>query len=219
MRTCLFLLCIIISSTNLSFSQPCKVAFDSAQGSYTGDCKDGKACGKGKFEWKNGSVYDGNWKNGQFDGFGVLISKISTDSSTVESGYWKKGKFISKYEKPYSTNILTNNISDLSIRKNNGTQSEIWITIRNASGGASTLSTPVLPKSIITNMQVLNGVYQEMVVDSGSRVTTMYRLKQVSFPFAAILTFDSPGQLVPTEQAKIEILENGRWNINVTIEN
>src|ERR1700674_1110135 len=125
------------SATGL-LSQPCKVSVDSLKGQYTGNCKKGRAegkgtavgidsymgdfkngypDGKGKYIWKNGSWYEGFWKNGLFEGEGTLSKIDKPDSAVVLTGFWKKGKYIGKYEKPYIVYPITNNISDVNIRK------------------------------------------------------------------------------------------------------
>ena len=40
---------------------------------YDGDWKNGDKDGQGKMTYANGSVYDGDWKNGDKDGIGKLM--------------------------------------------------------------------------------------------------------------------------------------------------
>lgn len=53
------------------------------KGGYTNDIKSGKGAAK----FKTGEEYNGNWKNGQMNGYGVMI--IGKDTI---SGIWKDGK-------------------------------------------------------------------------------------------------------------------------------
>lgn len=215
-KTLLFFL--FISIGKIVCSQSCYVAVDSAKGSYVGKCKKGKANGQGKYEWLNNS-YEGDWKNGLFDGYGILTLNKSTDSNTVLAGYWQKGEYIGKHEKNYSVDILTNSISSLSVKKQNNFTTEVYINVKNSTGGASNIENPVLPKSILSNILLTGGQYQELRTDTLSRITSRYTLHEVIFPLAATLTFVTPGNIRPPQQAKIEIYEQGTWIINVFIEN
>lgn len=46
--------------------------------------------GKGKFIYSHGGVYEGDWKNGKMDGYGVLYY---ADHSIAYQGGWKEDKF------------------------------------------------------------------------------------------------------------------------------
>ena len=58
---------------------------DSLKGTYEGDCKNGKADGKGKATGTDS--YDGEFKNGLPDGIG----KYNWKSGDYYEGEWKKG--------------------------------------------------------------------------------------------------------------------------------
>ncbi|EMY76009.1 hypothetical protein LEP1GSC060_2267 [Leptospira weilii serovar Ranarum str. ICFT] len=59
------------------------------KGSCTGNCKNGFGS---KVYW-DGKKYVGQWKNGDADGYGVLVGK---DQKILYSGQWKEGEQISK---------------------------------------------------------------------------------------------------------------------------
>jgi hypothetical protein len=69
--------------------------------SYKGDFKDGKQSGKGKLSWKDGSKYEGDFKNSIRHGFGVQTYS-KDDAADYYEGHWKddkksgKGKFVWK---------------------------------------------------------------------------------------------------------------------------
>lgn len=217
MKEKLILFCACLFIGIAVYSQSCYVALDSLGGSYNGKCKNGKANGYGKYEWQKGS-YEGEWKNGLFEGKGIL-TLMQSDSSHVTAGFWKKGIYTGKYEKSYVVDILTNSISEFSIKKQNDITSEVYITVKSSTGGASNIENPVLSKTIISNIMITSGQYQELRTDTLSRITSRYTLHQVTFPIAATITFMTPGSSRPPEQAKFEILEPGTWLIKVFIEN
>ena len=89
----LILFCVISGNYLYAQDADCKVLLDSLKGTYTGECKNGKANGtgkavgintydgefknglpegKGKYTWSNGDYYFGSWKKGQKDGKGEL---------------------------------------------------------------------------------------------------------------------------------------------------
>ncbi len=47
--------------------------------------------GKGKFVWKNGSKYEGDFENGNYNGFGVATFSKENEKECYE-GHWKDGK-------------------------------------------------------------------------------------------------------------------------------
>ena len=53
---------------------------------YDGEWKDGKIHGQGKKTWADGTVYDGEWKDGNYHGQGKMT--WATDG-TVYDGEWK----------------------------------------------------------------------------------------------------------------------------------
>lgn len=210
---------IVLFIARIAFGQSCFVAIDSAKGIYTGECKNGKANGKGKYQWQSGDTYEGSWKNGRFDGYGILTRKQKPDSNEVISGFWRQGIYIGQYEKPYKIEVLTNNISELTLSKSNNAVSQINITVKNNSGGASNMDYAVIPKTILSNIQILGGQYDQLQVDTLSRIASRYTLRQVTFPFTALLTFETRGSLVPVQLARIEIFETGNWILKASLDN
>jgi hypothetical protein len=231
------------SGTSL-LCQNCIVSIDSLKGQYIGECNKGKADGKGtaigadsytgyfkkgypdgegKYIWKNGSWYEGSWKNGLFEGWGSLtkITEIKRDSTVTLTGLWEKGKYIGKYEKPYVVRSLTNNINDISIRKLNSTESEITITVKSITGGASTLTNnAVLPKSRMVDIQIIEGWFEQKITDeTSSLVTNKYIFRKVTYPFSAIISFETVGLKLPVERVEIQLFENANWYIQVNIDN
>ena len=55
---------------------------------YEGDWKNGKRTGKGKLTWKNGDKYEGYFKNDELDGEGTL----EYSNGDIEVGIWKNGE-------------------------------------------------------------------------------------------------------------------------------
>ncbi|MEI8058967.1 MAG: hypothetical protein WCG67_02320 [Ferruginibacter sp.] len=228
-----------------SIAQICTVSVPALQGTYSGECKKDKANGngtatgidtytgefkngypngKGKYTWKNGDWYEGNWKNGKFEGSGKLTRYDSTKTDTVIiiNGYWKKNVFIGKYEKPYTITAITNNISNVSIRKLNDTKNEITIIVKNITAGASDVEMVSMAKAKLTSVQNIMGRFDQQVNNEFfSNVSNSYTFRGVTFPYHAILSFETAGsgKNLHVEKIEVEILENSNWFIQVTIDN
>jgi len=227
------------------FSQSCIVSLDSLKGQYIGDCKKGKANGfgtaigrdtytgyfkdgypdgEGKYTWKNGTWYNGNWKAGLFDGNGTFnkIEVNTPDSATLITGFWQEGKYIGKYQKPFSVVALTNGVSDVSARKIRNSGAEITITVTSTTAGGSSLYKATLPKPQLVKIDLLQGLFQRQADNETSPQTNRYTLRNVTFPFHAVLTFETSGtnpMPLPLEKIKIELSEIGNWYIQVKIDN
>lgn len=223
-------------------SQTCIVKQDSLQGQYTGGCKKGMADGQGtatgaaiysgafkngypegfgKYTWRNGDWYEGFWKEGKYEGKGTLSRKAenTSDSLLILTGYWRAGKYIGIHEKPYAVEQLTNNINDVSVRKLSNKNSDINITVKSITGGASILNRPELPKPAIVDIQILQGRYEQLVADTVSKIANRYSLRKAVFPFVAIFTIHTEGPTLYYEKARVELYEDGNWSIRFDINN
>jgi hypothetical protein len=61
--------------------------------SYDGDWKKDVRNGKGVFTWKDGDIYDGDWKNGVKEGNCVYFNKKTGKKSNE---VWKDNKFVNE---------------------------------------------------------------------------------------------------------------------------
>lgn len=245
MKVCFAMMLLTLAATTSGMAQSadCIVNVDSLKGEYNGDCKKGKADGKGtakginsytgdfkngypdgqgKYTWKNGSWYEGAWKNGLFDGQGTLSAKTEAgnDSSSVTTGFWKKGKYIGKYEKPYVARGLTNNVSEINVRKVDGVELSFTIIVKNVAGGGVSVNS-VLSKPQLADIQLLKGKFDQRENDENSSPgTSRYIFRNVSFPFYGIFSFEMTGSsTVPVQKVGIELNESGSWSVQVNINN
>ncbi|MBK8494067.1 MAG: hypothetical protein IPL50_02955 [Chitinophagaceae bacterium] len=87
MKKLIFLLFLTFTIKTLSAQTPtCTVLLDSLKGTYEGECKNGKANGKGKAVGIN--TYDGEFKNGYPEGKG----KYTWSNGDYYYGGWKKDR-------------------------------------------------------------------------------------------------------------------------------
>ena len=65
--------------------------------SYSGDYKNDLYHGKGRLEFKDGSVYEGQFENNKMDGYGKIFFKDGSQQRLI----YKKGKFKDVYTEDY----------------------------------------------------------------------------------------------------------------------
>jgi hypothetical protein len=216
-----------------SGAQDCKVMMDSLKGKYEGDCHNGLAAGKGtatginsytgqfkngypdgkgKYTWSNGNWYDGNWKKGLYEGEGRLhLAPTAGADSSDFTGYWAKGKFLGRYEKPYIAQAMTNNISNVSVNRGKN-KNEIVITVKTITGGANSLTTIVVPKQKMTDIQLMSGSFLSRMDDENSSpISNKYTLRDINYPIRFSCYFGA-------ERLDLEFFEKGNWNVLVMLD-
>jgi hypothetical protein len=213
------------------FAQDCTVSVPALAGKYEGECKNGKADGtgkatgedsyegtfkngqpdgKGKYTWKNGDWFDGEWSKGMKSGVGIMSFKLANKDSLVP-GFWKKDKYVGKFEKPYMIYKNTIHVTSIAFQHLNDTKSEIELFLNSETGGGSpTFSAPAVPKPEITDIQIINGTYQQKKVNDTYAKKIGYLFEEVTFPFRAIFTVNNGSDVF-----EIEVFESGKWKVEV----
>jgi hypothetical protein len=221
-------------------AQDCKVTLDSLIGKYIGDCKNGKANGKGvangahsytgefknglpdgkgKYFWPNGDWYEGDFKKGMKDGEGILLiaDKNNVDSShkadRLLKGWWKKNKYIGKYEKPFKILFKSPGILDFNITFIEASLGEIRINTKSTSGGANVSTSEKIVRTIdnvgITGIDILSGncKFRNYSQTHGSATDVLF---EVEYPFKVRLKYGS-------ESVEVEFYEKKEWTIQAEI--
>jgi hypothetical protein len=211
-----------VSGTSVK-AQDCQVLLPAIAGKYTGDCKKGKADGKGTsigtdqyvgefkaglpdgegtYTWKNGNVFKGVWVKGVREGMGSMAYKREGKPDSVVNGAWKKDAYVGKFDKPYIIHQQSTYFSDINVRKY-GKSSENSITF-NTTSGSSGIGTQ------LSNVQVYKGAIGQTLDGASTAMGSSKRLMDVTFPIR--LTAN-----VGSEQIDLEIDEPGAWTVAFTI--
>ncbi len=229
MKHLLIFTLLTITLNTVCAQADCKVMLDSLKGTYTGECKNGKANGngkavgvntydgafkngfpegKGKYTWSNGDYYYGSWKKGQKDGKGEL-HQFENGKEKLISGYWKNDNFRGEHENPYVIRNTTTDIGRVQVSKMSDDDYTISITVQglasNQSFGSSSFSTT----TVMTDHRVVGGTYvsKANVVLTNKEITTF---RGVIFPFRATFNFGN-------SQVEIEFFEKGAWDVTVPV--
>ena len=226
-----FTMIVIILFSSFIYSQDCSVEKESLKGTYTGDCKNGKANGKGKatgidtyegdfksglpdgqgtYTWSNGNRYTGKFTKGLKEGKGLMTYKRADVKDSVVDGYWKKDNYAGKYEKPYLVRFKSKSVTDVDVEvKNNGFK-QISIFITNTSGGATTVSGEEMPRMKVDEIQLTKGSHGRTMANNSNSKKTETIIYDVLFPIHMKL-------LIGSEQVELEFNEEGSYTVDIRI--
>ncbi|MBK8609728.1 MAG: hypothetical protein IPL84_07215 [Chitinophagaceae bacterium] len=225
MKTLYFFLFGLLAINSVSAQKSdCKVLLDSIQGTYTGDCKNGKASGTGKSEgvhtydgefknglpegmgkytWANGDYFYGTWKRGKKEGKGQMHQFENGVESMID-GYWKNDIFRGEYKDAYVIQNQTTDINRVEISKVSNTDRTVSVSVSGLKSDQGFNS-----RVVMTGYAITRGTYvsKSNNVMTNSEITIF---RGVVFPFRAMFNF---GQSI----LEIEIFEEGGWDVIVPV--
>ncbi|MES2330025.1 MAG: hypothetical protein V4539_10510 [Bacteroidota bacterium] len=220
-------------------AQGCKVLLKPLAGSYDGDCRSNKADGHGKavgidtyegefksgypegkgiYTWKSKDWYDGNWKNGMREGEGSMHIMQEGKRDSIVSGFWKKDRYVGKFEKPYKILGQTQTISTVDVTPGESKFNEIVVILSNVTGGLNTISSRQrtggpIPKIKLTAVDVTKGSYDGFFSEIPYQPNaTKYIMRKVVYPFTAYFRTD-------TDFVEIAFYEEGSYSIDIKVLN
>ena len=221
----LILLCSCFSTKINAQEKTCEVALEAIKGTYTGSCENNKANGHGKavgtdvyegnfkegypdgrglYTWKNESYYNGNFKKGRMDGEGEMHFKTASGQDSVQRGFWKKDKYLGRFEKAFIVKSFTTRITKVDCRMISKKGRTISVTTHMTMGSGAGVQAPVIT---ITNISVVSGTYFAKYDQNLSNGSTS-RLQEVVFPFRAIFFLSSGDQteIIFNEEADYDVI-------------
>ncbi|MBS1620291.1 MAG: hypothetical protein JSS80_01530 [Bacteroidetes bacterium] len=225
-----FLAALVLYFGSAFAQQDCKVAKESLQGTYTGDCKKGKANGKGKavgtdtyegefksglpdgegtYTWKDGSVYTGHFSKGMMDGKGNLVVKRPEHSDSIVDGYWKKDSYIGKNEYPYKVYSKTGGIYEMEFDYKRDDVSQIIFNISNTAAGGATFQSG--SRSLkVDDIQMYMGSIGRMDITGSSPKRVQTTVYNVNYPARMKV-------VVGGDDFDVEFREPGKYTVNVNV--
>jgi len=200
-----------------SFGQSdCLVELASIQGQYSGDCKKGAANGQGKsigtdtyegnfkkglpdgygvYTYGDGKVFRGDFKKGTKEGKGELSMEILTGKDSVLTGYWEDDVYVGSHEKPYELYYQSSEVSGVTVKRSEEEGNILFVTI-------GRLQSKDVLNPVIT-VSPSAGFYK-MIIPT-SRTANVH---VAQFPFRFILSHEG-------DTADIEIFDEGSYNITM----
>lgn len=229
MKHTIITLSLLLSSIACISQTDCKVSLDALKGNYTGECNKGKANGQGVaigkdkyvgqfsngypdgegvYRWADSSYFKGLFKKGKREGKGAMHYLTAAGKDSLETGYWKKDKYIGKYENPYVVESYSGKVTRVSCRLANRDQRIITISIYkqlNATG----FNNANIPQKFYAGEQILEGRYLRVNPQSLSN-SQLVTFSDVSYPFKAIFSIGG-------EQVQISFYEPGEYTVDVNL--
>lgn len=171
----LFLTFLISASSIKAYNQQCEVETKNLMGTYTGECKKGKANGNGiakgidtyegdfksglpdgkrTYTWNNKNVFTGKYVKGLREGKGIMIFKKENGQDSVVEGFWKKDIFYGKYEQPWEVFTRTGSVKEINTEYIKDNTNLIKIVAANTTGGSTNIG-GVFPRAAISNIIIL----------------------------------------------------------------
>ena len=234
----LTLILITISCSVSVYSQECTVDAEALKGSYTGECKKGKANGTGKavgtdtyegefksglphgegtYTWSNGDSFTGKFEKGLKQGQGTMTVKREGKPDSTFEGYWKKNEYAGRYEYPYKVFTKTKRVTKVDIKPAMATtmnQNQITIMISSTSAGGGTLNLGngvMVPKVEIRNLILQAGNYTRSYSNTSHATKSETILYEVAFPIR--LRMD----LTTGDAVELIINETGSYVIDINL--
>lgn len=221
---------IAIFST-VAIAQDCAVEKAELKGTYTGDCKKGKATGKGKavgtdtyeggfaaglpegkgtYRWSNGNEFTGEFVKGLKQGKGKLTYKRTNNKDSVVEGYWKKDVYAGLNENPYRIIHKSKLVTEIEVEQKKDGYNKITFFITNTSGGAALIDGSELPKMKVDEVRAMTGAFGRLFVNDNHSKKTESIIEDVRFPFRM-------KAIIGTEEIEIEFFEAGTYILNIRI--
>jgi len=226
-----YLLLISFSFYSEIFSQDCKVEKEELKGTYTGDCKKGKANGKGKasgidsyegdfvaglphgkgsYAWKNGDVYTGEFIKGLKDGEGKMIIKRPGNTDSLIEGYWQNDKYTGLKEKPWRLIFKSKLVTETEVEYKDHHFNKITFVITNTSGGSKLVEGDEMPRLKVDEIIPQRGNFGRLFVNDIHAKKTESLIEDINFPFRF-------RAIIGTEEVEMEFVKPGNYIVTLRI--
>ncbi|NPD44614.1 MULTISPECIES: hypothetical protein [unclassified Lentimicrobium] len=197
---------VLVSEIDSIYTGKCKKGLANGKGtaigidSYTGKFSKGYPHGRGTYNWANGDIYTGNWKEGKRSGAGKLTLKLGATDSIID-GLWDDDKYMGA--KPIPPKVIHKvSIDRYSFKKTGGTKNRVLINFMQNG----------MRNTTITNfsMSTSNGIESNLGHSIGYDF--------IEFPVRILVNYMTMNKLKSEEYQVIlefEITDPGDWLLEI----
>jgi hypothetical protein len=203
---------------------------ESVKGTYTGDCKKGKAHGKGKsvgtdtyegefknglpdgegtYTWENKNVFEGKYVKGLREGKGTMTIKRQGANDSLLVGFWKKDVYVGKNEKPWQVYSQSGSVRSVNVEFAPDEVRKVKVIITNTTGGVGSLGGQRTLYKIDNTFIIKGNFIRETAIENNFK-STERNYFEVTFPFRVKLQ-------IAREEVEFELFETGSYTINISI--
>lgn len=169
---------------------------------YRGSFRRGLPHGEGRYVWQTGDSYDGEWKYGLRDGYGVMIFK-TTGQDSVLAGVWKKDKFTGRdIQERYSV-LYRYNVGRVTLMRMGGSQNYVSFKFTRAGEGSA---------GTISDLMMTGSSGTESISD------IFIGFENVDFPFEGRVRFRAPNAFHSATldcEVRFVINQPGAWTVTI----
>lgn len=226
---CLTVLALCLHS--ICLAQTCKVLLPALEGTYEGECQNNKANGKGKsvgtdsyeglfkngypeglgkYTFKNGNWYEGNFKSGKRNGEGTMHYLASGKTDSVIAGFWAKDIYVGIYESPYkiqSKGFMVKSVAVMADTKQEPLQ--IMIDLSSVMSGSDDMH-GTIPKPVLGSIDIKKGSFLSRSDVTNMTKRNIYYLTNVIYPFSAAFTIGG-------DEVVIDFNNAGCWKVEIVM--
>lgn len=216
---------VLLPAISANYEGSCKKGLAEGTGTakgtdeYTGSFKKGLPDGNGKYTWKSGNIYDGGWLKGAMNGKGTFYYKRPGKKDSVVTGIWENNTLQSK--ESFIVHLKSAHVTEVDVKRRKSSNNNVNINLTNSNSGSTYSTNPSeghqanwqqVPPPQLTDITVLEGLYDNIQKNKENARTTSTTLSQVKYPLRIKIE-------ISDQNVDVELLEEGDWIINVTLDN
>ncbi len=203
---------------------------DSLKGTYSGDCRKGKASGQGVatgadhyegsfkdgwpegmglYTWRKGDQYKGQFRKGLRSGQGEMIYKTASGDSLVR-GFWKNDLYTGEFEHPWHIWFRSRKIIEVEVEHKDDRLNQVTVFVTNTSTIINDPTADENPRLSVTDIEMIKGTHGRVQLNNNHAKKSETIISDITHPCRMKLTMG-------TEEIDIEFREAGSYVIHIRV--